>query len=73
MGDMNAKIGKDPRVPHVGQHGLYDEFNNNGIMMTDFAVTRNLVISSTMLPHKSVHRKHGYLPMVKQEIKLTML
>jgi hypothetical protein len=26
-----------------------------------------------MLPHKSVHRKHGYLPMVKQEIKLTML
>lgn len=25
--------------------------------MTDFAVTRNLVVSSMMFPHKSVHKK----------------
>jgi hypothetical protein len=29
--------------------------------MTDFAVTRKLVISTTMFPHKSVIRKYGYL------------
>jgi hypothetical protein len=28
MGDMNAKIGKDPGVPYVGHHSLHDEFNN---------------------------------------------
>jgi mRNA deadenylase 3'-5' endonuclease subunit Ccr4 len=57
VGDMNAKIGKDPRVPYVGHHSLHDEFNTNGIMMTDFAVTRKLVISSTKFPHKSVHKE----------------
>jgi hypothetical protein len=54
---MNAKIGKDAREPYVGHHSLHDEFNNNGIMMTDFAITRNLVISSMMFPHKSAHKE----------------
>jgi hypothetical protein len=49
MGDMNAKIGKGSGVPY--------EFNTNRIMMTDFALTRKLVISSTMFPHKSVHKE----------------
>jgi hypothetical protein len=61
MGDMNVKIGKEPRVPHVGHHSLHDEFNN-GIMMTSFAVTRNLVISSMMFPHKSVHKETWISP-----------
>jgi hypothetical protein len=44
MVDMNAKIGKDPGVSYVGHHSLHDEFVANGIMMTDFAVIRKLVI-----------------------------
>jgi hypothetical protein len=62
MGDMNAKIGKEPRVPYVGHHSLHDEFTNNGIIMTNFAVTRNLVISITMFPHKSVHKETWISP-----------
>jgi endonuclease/exonuclease/phosphatase family metal-dependent hydrolase len=62
MGDMNAKIGKNHRVPYVGHHSLHDEFNNNGIMMTDFAVTRNLVISSTVFPHKNVLKETWISP-----------
>jgi hypothetical protein len=62
MGDMNAKIGKDPRVPYVGHRSLHDEFNTNGIMTTDCAVTRKLVISSTMFPHRSVHKETGISP-----------
>jgi hypothetical protein len=53
---INANIKKDPRVPYVGHHSLH-EFNNNGIMMTDFAVTRSLVVSSMMFSHKSVPKK----------------
>jgi hypothetical protein len=37
---MNAKIWEDPRVPYVGHHSLHNEFNTNGIMMTDFVVIR---------------------------------
>jgi hypothetical protein len=62
MGDMIVKIGKDPRVPHVEHHSLHNEFNNNGIMMTNFEVTRKLVISSMMFPHKSVHRETWISP-----------
>jgi hypothetical protein len=54
MGDMNAKIGKDPRVPYVGHYSLHNEFNTNRIMMTGFVVARKLVINSMMFPHKSV-------------------
>jgi hypothetical protein len=62
MEDMNAKTGKYPRVPYVEHHSLHNEFNNNGIMMTDFVVTRNLVISSMMFPCKSVHKETWICP-----------
>jgi exonuclease III len=62
MGDMNAKTGKDPGVQYVGHHRLHDKYNNNRIIMTDFAVTRNLVISSTMFPHKSVCKETWISP-----------
>jgi hypothetical protein len=62
MRDVNAKIEKDPRVPHVGHHSLHDEFNVNRIMMTDCAVTRKLIISSMMFPHKSVHKETRTTP-----------
>jgi hypothetical protein len=61
-GDMNAKIGKDPRVPYVGHHSLHDKCNVNRIMMTDCAVTRKLVISSSMFPHKSVNKETWISP-----------
>lgn len=53
---MNVNIVGDPRVPYVGHTGL-QEFNNNGIMMIYFTVTRNLIVSIMMFPHKSVHKK----------------
>lgn len=62
MGDMNAKVGKEPRVLYVGHHSLHDEFNNKGIIMTNFEVTRNSVINSMMLPHKSVHNEMWISP-----------
>jgi hypothetical protein len=62
MGNMNVKRRKDPRVSHVEHHSLHNEFNNNEIMMTNFAVTRKLVISSMMFPHKSVHKETWISP-----------
>jgi endonuclease/exonuclease/phosphatase family metal-dependent hydrolase len=40
----------------VGHHSLHNEFNTSGMIMTDFAVTRKLAISSTMFSHRSVHK-----------------
>jgi hypothetical protein len=52
IGETNAKVGKDLMVPNVGKFGLHDVSNDNGTRLADFSVTRNLVISSTMFPHK---------------------
>jgi hypothetical protein len=54
--DMNAKVGKDLMIPNVGKFGLHNVSNDNGTRLADFSVTRNLVISSTMFPHKKIHK-----------------
>jgi hypothetical protein len=71
---MNAKVGKDLMIPNVGKFGVHDVSNDNGTRLADFSVTRNLVISSTMFPHKKKKntRKHGYLLMVSPGIRLIM-
>jgi hypothetical protein len=53
IGDMNAKVGKELMIPNVGKFVS----NDNGTRLADFSVTRNLVISSTMFPHKKIHKE----------------
>ncbi|PSN46600.1 Craniofacial development protein 2 [Blattella germanica] len=40
MGDLNAKLGK----------------NDNGNRLADSAITNNLAVSSTLFPHKTIHK-----------------
>jgi hypothetical protein len=54
---MNATVGKDLMIPKIGKFGLHDVSNDNGTRLADFSVTRNLVISSTMFPHKKIHKE----------------
>jgi hypothetical protein len=57
IGDLNAKIGKEG-IYHgtTGQQSMHTDSNNNGQKITDFAIGRNMVISSTNFPHKSIHK-----------------
>jgi hypothetical protein len=58
MGDFNAKMGKEPGLaPNVGKHNLHEETNNNRWRMTDFAITKNMAISSTLFQHKIIHKE----------------
>jgi hypothetical protein len=50
MGDFNAKVGKEPGLaPNVGKYSLHEETNNNGWRMTDFAITKNMTISTRLI------------------------
>ena len=40
----------------VGKHGLICERNDNGDLFVSFCACNNLVITSTMFPHKDVHK-----------------
>jgi len=58
MGDFNAKVGKEPGLaPNVGKYSLHEETNNNGWRMTDFAITKNMAISSTLFQHIRIHKE----------------
>ncbi|CAI6370121.1 unnamed protein product [Macrosiphum euphorbiae] len=57
LGDFNAKLGREICYRNViGNHSLHENTNNNGAKLIDFAVGNGLVIKSTMLPKKDIHK-----------------
>jgi endonuclease/exonuclease/phosphatase family metal-dependent hydrolase len=57
IGDLNAKIGRDPTYQHItGRHSLHTECNDNGSRVIDFAASRNMVVSSTQFPRKEIYK-----------------
>ena len=56
LGDFNAKIGSEGGCKGtIGKNSLHRESNDNGTRLTDFALSRGLVVSSTRFPHKRIH------------------
>lgn len=57
IGDCNAKIGKeDIYVGTTGRHSKHDISNDNGKRLIAFAVERSMVIRSTQLQRKEIHK-----------------
>src|SRR6201992_857888 len=57
LGDFNAKIGREVFYrPTIGKYSLHQTSNDNGTRGIDFAVSRNMVLSSTYFQHKNIHK-----------------
>jgi hypothetical protein len=57
LGDFNAKVGReDVFKPTIGNDGLHQESNDNGVRVVNFATSKNLVVKSTMFPHRDIHK-----------------
>ena len=57
LGDFNAKVGReDIFKPVIGQESLYQDNNDNGVRIVNFFISKNLVVKSTMFPHRNIHK-----------------
>lgn len=57
LGDFNAKVGREGLFgPAVGKFSLHANTSDNGYRLIDFAVARNMVISSTRFQHLDIHK-----------------
>jgi hypothetical protein len=57
LGDFNAKLGReDIFKPTNGNESLYEDSNENGVRVLNFATTKNPVIKSTMFAHRNTHK-----------------
>lgn len=58
LSDMNAKIGrKSGFKPTIRMFSLHEESNDNGTSVIHLAAEHNMVIASTMIDHKNIHKK----------------
>jgi len=57
LGDFNAKVGRENIFrPTIGQESLHQDRNDNGVRLVNFATSKNLVVKSTMFPHRNIHK-----------------
>jgi endonuclease/exonuclease/phosphatase family metal-dependent hydrolase len=57
LGDFNAKVGReDIFKPTIGKESSHEISNDNGIGVVNFATSKNLLVKSTMLPHRSIYK-----------------
>jgi hypothetical protein len=57
LGDFNAKVGRENIFkPTIGNESLHEISNDNGVRIVNFATSKNLVVKSTMFPHREIHK-----------------
>ena len=42
--------------PTIGNESLHQDSNDNGVRIVNFATSKNLVLKSTMFPHRDIHK-----------------
>jgi len=57
LGDFNVKVGRENIFkPATGQESLHQDSNDNGVRLVNFTTSKTLVVKSTMLPHRNIHK-----------------
>jgi len=57
LGYFNAKVGRENVFKlAIGQESLHQHSNDNGVRLVNFVTSQNLVVKSTMFPHRNIHK-----------------
>ena len=50
------KWGEQVFKPTIGKESLHQDSNDNVLRIVNFAKSKNLVVTSTMFPHRNIHK-----------------
>jgi hypothetical protein len=57
LGDFIAKVRReDIFKPRIGNESFHETSDDNGVRVVNFATSKNLVVKSTMFPHRKIHK-----------------
>jgi hypothetical protein len=57
LGDFNAEVGRENIFkPTIGNESLHEINNENGVRVVNLATSKNLLVKSTMFPHRKIHK-----------------
>jgi exonuclease III len=57
LGDLNAKVDtEDIFKPTIENESLHEISNDNGVIVVNFATSKNPIVKSTMFPHRNIHK-----------------
>jgi hypothetical protein len=57
LGDFNAKVGRENNFqPTIGNESLHEISNDNEVRVVNFATSKNLLVRTTMIPHRNIHK-----------------
>jgi endonuclease/exonuclease/phosphatase family metal-dependent hydrolase len=69
MGDFNTIISKESYQKQVaGMHTIHENGNENGRMLGQFETRNNMLINSTVYPHKHIHLGTWKIPGTNEEV-----
>jgi hypothetical protein len=55
LGDFNAKASRESIFkPTIGNESVHEISNDSGVRVVNFATSKNLVVKSTMFPHRKI-------------------
>ena len=57
LGDFNATVRRENIFkPTIPNESLHQDSIDNGVRLVNFATSKNLVVKSTMFPHRNIHK-----------------
>jgi len=57
LGNFNEKVGRENIFKlTIGNESLHKVSNDNGVRIVNFATSKNLVVKSTVFPHRNIHK-----------------
>ena len=64
------KWGENIFRPTIGNDSLHKDSNDNGVRIVNFNTSKNLVVKSTMFPHRDIHKYAWTSPYGKTHMQI---